>query len=94
MFVDANDFAWSACLCQRLEPHRTPKIVAIARKGFSEVQLRWSAMQRELYALHQGVLGHWYDLVRIWIRGKANILGRVEQSSLGIASGQTLADPR
>ena len=58
MFVDASDYAWAACLCQRLEPHGTPKIVALACKGFSDAQLRWSVMERELYALHQGVLGH------------------------------------
>ena len=58
MFVDASDFAWAACLRQRLEPHGTPKIVAVACKAFSDVQQRWSAMERELYALHQCVLGH------------------------------------
>jgi hypothetical protein len=57
-FVDASDFACAACLSQRLEPHYTQKIVALACQGGSDVQLWWSAMERELYAFHQGVLGH------------------------------------
>jgi hypothetical protein len=32
--------------------------VAIVAKGFADVQQRWSAMERELYALWQGVLSH------------------------------------
>ena len=117
MFVDASDYGWAATLCQRLAPHETPKILAIICKPFTEVQLRWSAMERELYALWQGVVGHerlikgfktfvyidhknnlfteaqldnrkrskkmsnWalelhgFDIVRVWIRGEANILG-------------------
>ena len=116
MFVDASDYGWAATLCQRPEPHAAPKIVAILAKGFSDVQQRWSAMERELYALWQGVVGHermlrgfkcycyidhknnifsdaqldnrrrskkmsnWalelqcFDIVRVWIRGEANIL--------------------
>ena len=95
---------------------RSPKIIAVITKAFSEVQLRWSAMERELYALWHGVVGHvklikgfrcfcyidhknnlfseaqldnrrrskkmsnWalelqgFDIVRVWIRGEANIL--------------------
>ena len=58
MFVDASDYAWAATLCRRPEPHVAPKIVSIIAKGFSDVQQRWSAMERELYALWQGVVGH------------------------------------
>ncbi len=58
MFVDASDYGWCATLCQRLEPHKTPKIISIIAKPFTDVQLRWSAMERELYALWQGVVGH------------------------------------
>ena len=116
MFVDASDYAWAATLCQRPEPMAAPKIIAITAKGFADVQQRWSAMERELYALWQGVVGHermikgfrcycyidhknnvfsdaqldnrrrskkmsnWalelqgFDIVRVWIRGEANIL--------------------
>jgi len=116
MFVDASDYGWAATLCQRPEPMRAPKIVSIVAKGFSDVQQRWSAMERELYALWQGVVGHermirgfkcyccidhknniftdaqldnrrrskkmsnWalelqsFGIVRVWIRGEANIL--------------------
>ena len=116
IFIDASDFGWCATLTQRLVPHGTPKIIAIIAKGFSDVQQRWSAMERELYALWQGVVGHerlikgfktfcyidhknnlfseaqldnrrrskkmsnWalelqgFDIVRVWIRGEANIL--------------------
>ena len=31
--------------------------MSVIAKGFSDVQLRWSAMERELYALWQGVVG-------------------------------------
>ena len=117
MFIDASDYGWAATLCQRQEPMGAPKIVGVVAKGFSDVQQRWSAMERELYALWQGVLAHdrmirgfqvycyidhknnifseaqldnrrrskkmsnwaldlqWYHLVRVWIRGEANILG-------------------
>ncbi len=61
MFIDASDFAWSATLCQRPEPHKAPKIVAITTKAFSDTQLRWSAMERELFALWRGVVSHEAD---------------------------------
>ena len=57
IFVDASDFAWAAVLCQRDEPHGPPRVIDIVAKGFTDVQLRWSAMERELYALWQGVTG-------------------------------------
>ena len=116
MFIDASDFGWCAVLCQRPTPGKAPKIVAIVAKAFTDVQQRWSAMERELYALWQGVVTHeryikgfrcycyidhknnifsdaqldnrrrskkmsnWalelqqFNIVRIWIRGEANIL--------------------
>ncbi len=37
--------------------HGPPKIVDIIAKGFDDVQLRWSAMERELFALWKGVVG-------------------------------------
>ena len=49
--IDASDYGWCAVLCQRPEPGMAPKIVAIIAKGFTDVQQRWSAMERELYAL-------------------------------------------
>ena len=54
MFVDASDNGWCATLCQRLEPHKTPKIISIIAKPFTDAQLRWPAMERELHALWQG----------------------------------------
>merc|ERR1711963_1389844 len=57
-FIDARDFGWCAVLCQRPEPGKAPKIVAIVAKGFTDVQQRWSTMARELYALWQGVVAH------------------------------------
>ena len=48
MFIDASDYAWSATLTQRPAPHKAPKIIAVITKTFLEVQLRWSAMEREL----------------------------------------------
>ena len=116
IFVDASDYGWSAVLCQRPKPHAAPKIIHIISKAFSDTQLRWSAMERELYALWQGVVGferlirgfkvyvymdhknslyhealidnrriakkmlNWaleiqhFNIVRVWIRGEANIL--------------------
>ena len=116
MFIDASDFAWAAVLTQRLEPHGAPKIISIKAKSFDPTQQRWSAMERELYALWQGVVQHeplikgfktycyidhknnifseaqldnrrrskkmsnWalelqqFDVVRVWIRGEANVL--------------------
>ena len=58
MFVGASDYGWAAVLCQRPEPGRAPKIVSVLAKGFTDVQQRWSAMERELYALWQGFVGH------------------------------------
>ena len=58
MFIDASDYGQCAVLCQRPEPGKAPKIVAIMAKGFTDVQQRWSAMERELYALWQGVVAH------------------------------------
>ncbi len=117
IFIDASDYGWCATLCQRETPQGAPKIVSIIAKAFDDTQLRWSAMERELYALWQGVVGHerylkgfkafcyidhknnifseaqldnrrrskkmsnWalelqqFDIVRVWIRGEANILG-------------------
>jgi len=115
-FIDASDFGWAAVLTQRPAPHAVPKIIAMIAKAFSDTQLRWSAMEREFFALWQGVTGHerlikgfkcycyidhrnnlfneallenrriakkmsnWalelqaFNIVRIWIRGEANIL--------------------
>lgn len=58
MFIDASDYGWAATLCQRPKPFAAPKVIAINSKGFTDVQQRWSAMERELYALWQGVTGH------------------------------------
>ena len=58
MFIDASDYGWCATLCQRPEPGKAPKIVSIIAKGFTDVQQRWSAMERELYALWRGVVEH------------------------------------
>ena len=58
MFIDASDYGWCAVLCQRPGPGQAPKVVSIIAKGFTDVQQRWSAMERELYALWQGVVGH------------------------------------
>ena len=58
MFIDASDYGWAAVLCQRIAPQGAPKICSIIAKGFNDTQLRWSAMERELYALWQGVVGH------------------------------------
>ena len=114
--MDASDYGWAAVLTQRMEPHGPPKIIDIIAKGFDDVQLRWSAMERELYALWKGVVGfgrlikgfptfvymdhknnlfteaqldnrrrskkmsNWalelqqFNIIRVWIRGEANIL--------------------
>ena len=58
IFIDASDYGWCATLCQRATPQGAPKIVSIIAKAFDDTQLRWSAMERELYALWQGVVGH------------------------------------
>ena len=58
MFADASDYGWAAVLTQRPEPGRAPQVVSVIAKAFQDVQLRWSAMERELYALWQGVVGH------------------------------------
>ena len=58
MFVDANDYGWAAALCQRPELGEAPKIMSVIAKGFADVQQRWSAMERDLYALWQDVVGH------------------------------------
>ena len=58
LFVDASDIGWCATLYQRLEQHGAPKIVSMICKGFKDVEVRWSAMERELYALWRGVVEH------------------------------------
>ena len=58
LFIDASDYGWCATLCQRQTPHGAPKIISCVAKGFDETQLKWSAMERELYALWKGVLAH------------------------------------
>ena len=55
-FFDASDHSWAGTLTQRPEPLVAPKIIKMAGAAFTEVQRRWSAMERELYALWQGVL--------------------------------------
>ena len=37
---------------------RAPRVVSIVARAFDDAQLRWSAMERELYALWQAVVGH------------------------------------
>ena len=51
LFVDACDYGWCGCLCQRPKPKSAPMIIAIVARPFDETQLRWSAMERELYSL-------------------------------------------
>ena len=57
IFVDASDYGWCAVLCQRPKPHAAPMIIGMISKAFSDTQLRWSAMERELYGLWQEVVG-------------------------------------
>ena len=58
IFIHASDYSWAATLCQRIEPLAAPSVIAIVVKGFTDVQQRWSAMERELFALWQGVPTH------------------------------------
>ena len=58
IFIDASGYGWCATLCQRENPQGAPKIVSMIAKAFDDTQLRWSAMERELYALWRGVVGH------------------------------------
>jgi hypothetical protein len=48
MFIDASDYGWAAVLCQRPEPGKAPVIIAVIAKGFTDVQQRWSAMERDV----------------------------------------------
>ena len=57
MFI-ASDYGWSATSTQRPTPHAAPKVISIVAKEFTDVQRRWSAMERELFALWQGVMSH------------------------------------
>ena len=47
MFIDASDYGWAAVLTQQLEPHGTPKIIAVVAHPFNATQQGWSAMERE-----------------------------------------------
>ena len=58
MFVYASDYGWNACLVQRLTPQGLPKLVSIICKASDDTQLRWSAMEWELYAPWRGVIEH------------------------------------
>ena len=58
LFVDASGSGWCGSLCQRPRPKSAPTIVAIAAQPFDEMQLRWSARERELYSLWQSVTKH------------------------------------
>ena len=52
VFVDASDYGWAGVLTQRMVPHGTPKIIAIVCHPLNATQQGWSAMERELFALH------------------------------------------
>ena len=55
LFIDASDIAWCATLCQRLTSHGPSKLISCMAHCFNDTQPRWSAMERELYAVWQGV---------------------------------------
>ena len=58
LFIDASDYGWCAVLCQRKTPHGAPQIISMFAFAFKNEQLKWSAMERELYAMWQGVVRH------------------------------------
>ena len=58
LYIDASGYGWAGVLTQRLVPHGAPKIVSLICKGFKDVEVRWSAMERALFALWRGVVEH------------------------------------
>ncbi len=46
LYVDASDFAWAACLCQRAEKGGAPRPCAVFSRSFTETECAWSTFER------------------------------------------------
>ena len=56
IYIDASDFGWTCLVAQREKPHGAPRPIALYTRSFTEVQQRWSPMDREAHGLHAGLM--------------------------------------
>ena len=55
LYIDASDYAWAATLAQRPAPDKAPRPIAVFNKSLTTTEANWSAFERELYGLREGV---------------------------------------
>ena len=63
-FYDASDEQWCAWLTQRGEPDGCPRPIGLIARTFDDVATRWSAFEREFFALREGT-----NAIRKWTQG-------------------------
>ena len=56
LFTDASHYAYSGVLTQAVESPEDLRPVVFKSGSFSETQQRWSATEKEAYAVYQAVL--------------------------------------
>ena len=55
IYIDASEYAWGCVLSQRMAPGGAPRPIAIFSRSFNETEQAWSAFERELYGLREGL---------------------------------------
>ena len=56
LFTDGSNYAYSSVLTQAADVHDDLRPIAYTSGSFSKTQQRWSAKEKEAYAVHQSVL--------------------------------------
>ena len=56
LFTDTSHYAYSGLLTQAVESPEDLRPIAYTSGSFSEMQQRWSATEKEAYAVYQSVL--------------------------------------
>ena len=69
LFTDASNYAYSGVLTQAVESPEDLRPIAFTLGSFLEMQQRWSATEKEAYAIYQSVLK--FDL---YLRGAKCVL--------------------
>ena len=69
LFTDASHYAYSSILTQAADSPKDLRLVAFTSGTFSEMQHRWSATEKETYAVYQSILK--FDL---YVRGAKCVL--------------------
>ena len=55
LYIDASDFAWGCVLSQRAVAGGAPRPIAVFSRSFTETEQAWSAFERELFGLREGL---------------------------------------